>query len=181
MEPPLEQSPQLKLVLSPQDIQARVSELAAEMAAHNQGKELLLLGVLKGAFIFLSDLMRSLPMPAQVDFVRLASYGSSTESAGSITITKDCEADLTGRSVVVVEDIVDSGLTLSWLVEHLKGCGAAEVKLCALIDKPERREVELALDYVGFSIPSGFLVGYGLDFDERYRYLPGVYELIEGR
>ncbi len=177
----MKQGPELKLLLSPQDIQARVSVLAAEIAAQNQGKDIFLLGVLKGAFIFLSDLMRNLPMPTQVDFVRLASYGSSTQSAGSITITKDCEADLSGRSVVVVEDIVDSGLTLSWLVEHLKQCGAAEVKLCTLIDKPERREVELELDYVGFSIPSGFLVGYGLDFDEQYRYLPGVYELIQGR
>lgn len=175
----MEQSSKLKMILSPEEIQARVAEMASEMAQSLGGQELFLLGVLKGAFIFLSDLMRSLPVPAQVDFVRLASYGAGTESSGSITITKDCEADVTGKTVVVVEDIVDTGLTLTWLVDHLKSRGAAQVKLCTFIDKPERREVELNIDYVGFNIPKGFLVGYGLDFNERYRGLPGVYEIIQ--
>ncbi len=167
----------LELVLSPEEIQDRVAQLAAQISQEFQGRDLVLLGVLKGAFIFMSDLARRLELPVEMDFVRLASYGSATQSCGRISMTKDCEIDLAGRNVVVVEDIVDTGLTLKWLADNLRRRGAAQVKLCSLIDKSERREVELDLDYVGFNIPHGFLVGYGLDFDEKYRYLPGVYEL----
>lgn len=167
----------MKLVLSPEEIQTRVAQLAAQISQEFQGQDLVLVGVLKGAFIFMGDLARHLELPVEMDFVRLASYGSSSESCGRITMTKDCEIDLQGRNVLVVEDIVDTGLTLKWLVDQLRERGAAQVKLCSLIDKSERREVALELDYVGFKIPRGFLVGYGLDFDERYRYLPGVYEL----
>ncbi len=167
----------LKLVLSPEEIQNRVAQLAARISQEFRGQDLVLLGVLKGAFIFMGDLARHLDLPVEMDFVRLASYGSATQSCGQITMTKDCEIDLAGRNVVVVEDIVDTGLTLKWLADNLRRRGAARVKLCSLIDKSERRQVELVLDYVGFNIPRGFLVGYGLDFDEKYRYLPGVYEL----
>ena len=167
----------MKLILSPQEIQTRVAQLAAQISQEFQGQDLVLVGVLKGAFIFMGDLARHLDLPVEMDFVRLASYGSSSQSCGRITMTKDCEIDLQGRNVLVVEDIVDTGLTLKWLVDQLRRRGAAQVKLCSLIDKSERREVALELDYVGFEIPRGFLVGYGLDFDERYRYLPGIYEL----
>ncbi len=167
---------EMVLLLSPERIQARVKELAEEISA-DLGDEPVLLGVLKGAFVFLSDLARHMTVPAQVDFVRLASYGSSSISSGTITMSKPPELDLTGRTVVVVEDIADTGRTLSWLIGHLKELGCRQVKVCAFIDKPERREVALDIDYVGFHVPQGFLVGYGLDFNECYRCLPGVYEV----
>ncbi len=164
-------------VLTPEQIRDRVAELAAQLSRDFQGEEPVFLGVLKGAFIFLSDLVRRMSLPVQVDFVRLASYGDSTASSGRIRLTKDCELDLRGRCVLVVEDIVDTGLTLSWLAQHLRARHPRQLKLCALIDKPERRRCELHLDYVGFHIPCGFLVGYGLDYNEQYRYLPGIGEL----
>lgn len=167
----------MKLIISPEEIQTRVAQLAAQISQEFQGQDLVLLGVLKGAFIFMSDLARHLEMPVEMDFVRLASYGSATESCGQITMTKDCEIDLAGRNVLVVEDIVDTGLTLSWLAERLQARGPRRLKLCALIDKPERRQCDLKLDYVGFHIPRGFLVGYGLDYNEQYRQLPGIGEL----
>jgi hypoxanthine phosphoribosyltransferase len=168
--------PTKTLVLSPERIQARVKELAEQISAE-LGDEPVLLGVLKGAFVFLSDLARYMTVQAQVDFVRLASYGSSHVSSGTITMSKPPELDLRDRTVVVVEDIVDTGRTLSWLVDHLRGLGCRRIKLCAFIDKPERREVDLSIDYVGFHVPQGFLVGYGLDYNEGYRCLPGVFEL----
>jgi|Deesub1362A_J573_1020465.scaffolds.fasta_scaffold02437_6 hypoxanthine phosphoribosyltransferase len=167
-------------VLTPEQIQARVAELGEQLSRDFQGEEPIFLGVLNGAFIFLSDLVRHMRLPVQVDFVRLASYGASTTSSGQIRITKDCELDLTGRCVLVVEDIVDTGLTLHWLAERLRARGPRQLKLCALIDKPERRQCDLHLDYVGFHIPRGFLVGYGLDYNEQYRYLPGIGELHFG-
>lgn len=168
----------LKLVLSPERIQRRVAELAADISREYQGRDLAVLGVLKGAFIFMGDLVRCLDMQVEMDFVRLSSYGASTESSGRIRMTKEPEIDLSGRPVVVVEDIVDTGLTLNWLVDRLRGQGAVEVRTCSLIDKPERRQAPVQLDYVGFDIPSGFLVGYGLDYNEQYRHLPGVYEVL---
>lgn len=171
-------SGELHLILSPEQIQERVAELGRQISGDYHGKDLLLIGILKGAFIFLSDLARHMDLPVQVDFVRLASYGDSCTSSGNIEMTKCVELPLKGRSVLVVEDIVDTGLTLQWFLNYLRDQGAAEVKTCALIDKPERRDSELAIDYVGFKIPQGFLVGYGLDYNEHYRYLPGVYELI---
>ena len=168
----------LKLVISPEDIQARVAQLAKEIDHGLGDSEVVLLGVLNGAFMFFGDLARNLTLPrARVDFIRLASYGDASESSGSITMTKDLECDLKGRQVVVVEDIVDTGFTLSWLRDHLRELGAERVVICALIDKPERRRVELDLDFVGFEVPDGFLVGYGLDYDGQYRCLPGIYEL----
>jgi hypoxanthine phosphoribosyltransferase len=167
----------LNPVLTPERIQARVSELAAEISRDFQGREVVFLGILKGAFIFMSDLARHMEVPVKVDFVRLASYGDSSQSSGRIQMTKTHELDLAGQTVVVVEDIVDTGLTLNWLVDHLRRQGPQDLKICALIDKPERRKAPIAVDYVGFQIPRGFLVGYGLDYNECYRCLPGIYEV----
>lgn len=166
----------LEEVLSPAAISDRVRELGAQISAE-MGDEPVLLGVLKGACIFLSDLARAMTVPVLVDFVRLASYGADTYSSGVITMSKPPELNLKGRSVLIVEDIVDTGRTVSWLLDHLQDLGARQVKVCAFIDKPERREVPLAIDYVGFNVPQGFLVGYGLDYNERYRQLAGVYEV----
>lgn len=164
------------LLISPEQIQARVRDLAAQIS-QDLGDEPVLLGILKGAFVFLSDLARCMSVPTQVDFVRVASYGSSSTSSGRIVMSKPPELDLKGRTVVVVEDIVDTGLTLRWLLDYLAGLGPRQLKVCAFIDKQERREQDLKVDYVGFQVPQGFLVGYGLDYNEHYRCLPGVYEL----
>lgn len=170
-------APPMTVVLSPERIQARVRELGDQIS-QDLGDQPVLVGVLKGAFVFLGDLARSMTVPVQVDFLRVASYGSSSVSSGNIVLTKAPELDLNGRAVVLVEDIVDTGRTVAWLKQHLAGLGARVIKVCALIDKPERREVELSIDYVGFRVPQGFLVGYGLDFNEQYRHLPGVYEIL---
>lgn len=163
--------------ISPQEIQRRVDALAAQINADYRGKDLVLVGVLKGAFIFLADLVRRLEVPAEVDFVRIASYGSSTESCGHIALTKDLECSIEGREVLVVEDIVDTGITMLWLVRHLESRNPRTVKICALIDKYERRKVHVPLHYAGFRLASGFIVGYGLDFAEKYRGLQGIYEV----
>jgi hypoxanthine phosphoribosyltransferase len=162
---------------SPREIQKRVKELAHTISKDYQKEELLLVGVLKGAFVFMSDLARNLSIPVRLDFVRLASYGSRSQSQGKIRITKAIELPIRDKHILVVEDIVDSGLTLKFLQEFLKKENPKSVKICALIDKNERREVLVTIDYVGFSIPKGFIVGYGLDFDEQYRNLPGLYHL----
>ncbi len=161
--------------------EARIAEcvngLAETINRDYRDKELLLIGILKGACIFLSDLARRLDMPVEIDFVRLASYGQGAESSGRVVITKDLEAPIEGRHVLVVEDIIDTGLTLAWYLDYLKKLNPASVKTCAMVDKKERREVDLAVDYVGISVQGGFLVGYGLDFAERHRNLPAIYEV----
>ena len=162
---------------SQREIQKRVKELACTISKDYQKEDLILIGVLKGAFIFLSDLARNLTIPVKLDFVRLASYGSQSHSQGTIRLTKPIEIPVKDKHILVVEDIVDSGLTLNFLIEHLKKKSPKSVRICALIDKSERREVSVRVDYVGFSIPEGFIVGYGLDFDERYRHLPALYHL----
>ncbi len=164
-------------VLSPEQIQDRVAEIASQLDKELQGGEPILLGVLNGAFMFLSDLVRHMSIPVQIDFCRLASYGASTESCGKIAMRKDCELDISNRVVVVVEDIVDTGLTLNWLIQHLRTRKPKALKLCSFIDKPERRTEKIDMDYVGFTVPRGFLVGYGLDYNQQYRNLPGVGEL----
>ncbi|MFZ2446572.1 MAG: hypoxanthine phosphoribosyltransferase [Syntrophobacteraceae bacterium] len=155
-----------------------VDELASRINHDYEGKSLVLIGVLKGAFIFMADLARRLSSPVQMDFVRLASYGDQTETCGSVRITKDIELAVRGRHVIVVEDIVDTGITLKWFLEHLKSHCPESVRVCALIDKLERREVEVPLDYVGITLDSGFLVGYGLDFSENHRNLPAIHEVV---
>ncbi|MBW1669922.1 MAG: hypoxanthine phosphoribosyltransferase [Deltaproteobacteria bacterium] len=168
---------QLREVLSSEIIKVRVHELGEQISKDYHGRPLVLIGILNGAFIFMADLIRNIQNSMQIDFVRLASYGSQAESSGRISITKDIELDIKDKEVLVVEDIVDTGYTLKYLKEVLKLHNPASVRICCLIDKKERRKVPIEVDYVGFDIPRGFLVGYGLDFDENYRSLPGVYHL----
>ena len=169
--------PELIPVLTEAEIAERVRSMARRISEAYANRPLIMIGVLKGAFIFLSDLIRCLTIPVTVDFVRAASYGSGTESCGSVAITKDIESDIRDRHVIVVEDIVDSGLTLARLVEHLKCFKPASVKICAMIDKRERREADLSVDFAGHVVDEGFLVGYGLDYAENYRQLPGIFDL----
>jgi hypoxanthine phosphoribosyltransferase len=167
----------LKLVLPPDVIQKRVAELASRIANDISGSDTVFLGILNGAFIFMSDLVRNLSVPVRMDFLRLASYGGDSQSSGAIELRKGPDIRLKDRTVVVVEDIVDTGLTMQWLRHFLENQGIRDLKIASLIDKPERRKVDIKVDYVGFEIPRGFLVGYGLDFAERYRQLPGIYEV----
>lgn len=163
--------------VSEAEIMEQVDLLAEAINRDYAGEPLLLIGVLKGAYIFLADLARRLTMPVEIDFVRLASYGEGAVTSGEVRITKDLELPVRGRHVLVVEDIVDTGLTLDWYLKHLQHLDTASVKLCAFIDKYECHKVEVPLDYVGIRIPDGFLVGYGLDFAERHRNLGGIYEV----
>jgi hypoxanthine phosphoribosyltransferase len=169
--------PDLSPVLSKEDIQKTVVVLAQKISNDYHGRDVVIVGVLKGAFIFLADLIRHLTIPVQVDFIRLASYGCQTETSGSICLTKELEIDIADRDVLVVEDIIDTGHSLAFLLEHLKLKKPKSVRLCTLIDKPERRESQIAVDYAGFIVKHGFLVGYGLDFAENYRHLPAIYHL----
>jgi hypoxanthine phosphoribosyltransferase len=162
-------------ILVPADqLSRRVSELAAEVSRDYEGRDLVLIGVLKGAVFFLSDLMRQLEIPVEVDFMAVASYGSATKSSGVVRILKDLDAAIEGRDVLIVEDIVDSGLTLQYLLRNLAGRNPRSLEVCALLIKPERRKVDLETRYVGFEIPDRFAIGYGLDHAERYRNLPYV-------
>ncbi len=157
-----------------EELQARVAELGAQLSADYAGRELVLVGVLKGAVFFLSDLMRAITVPCEVDFMAVASYGSATESSGVVRILKDLDTPIEGRDVLIVEDIVDSGLTLQYLMGSLQARNPASLEVCALLTKPERRRVELPARYVGFEIPDEFAIGYGLDYAEQYRNLPYV-------
>jgi len=172
-------NPRMELVLSRETISRRIQELGQEISQAVGDDELVIIGILKGAFIFMADLVRALNVPAKLDFVRLKSYGSLTESSGQVSITKDVEPDieLRGRKVLVVEDIVDTGLTLAFLRNHLEQHQPHSVQICAMIDKLERRKRYVELDYVGFEVARGYLVGYGLDSAEKYRCLPDIYEL----
>jgi hypoxanthine phosphoribosyltransferase len=166
-------------LISRDKIARRVAELAEAIGRDYAGRDLVMVGVLKGAFIFLADLVRALPFPVIVDFVRVKSYGAGTESSGEIRITKDVEESLEGRDVVIVEDIIDLGLTLDFLRQHLLSHRPRSLKICCLIDKRERRQVEVPLDYTGFVVERGFLLGYGLDCGERSRTLPEIFILEE--
>jgi hypoxanthine phosphoribosyltransferase len=172
--------PQLgEVVVAADDLQRRVRELAAAVSADYEGKDLLLIGVLKGAVFFLADLMRSLRIDCEVDFMAISSYGSATKSSGVVRILKDLDAAIDGRHVLIVEDIIDSGLTLQYLLRNLAGRGPASLEVCALLLKPSSSKAQLAPRYVGFEIPDRFVVGYGLDHAERYRALPYVAVLQE--
>jgi len=162
------------ILVPAEELNRRVRELAAEVSRDYVGKDLLLIGVLKGAVFFLSDLMRHLDIPVEVDFMAVASYGSATKSSGVVRILKDLDAAIEGRDVLIVEDIVDSGLTLQYLLRNLAGRHPASLEVCALLMKPERQKVDLETRYVGFEIPDRFAIGYGLDHAERYRNLPYV-------
>ncbi len=169
--------PDLVPVLKRDEIQRIVSELGQKISSDYQGRELILVGVLKGAFVFLSDLIRQLAIPVKVDFIRAASYGSGTSTSGRIQLTKEIEIDIKGKDVMVVEDIVDTGLTLNYLLEHLWSFGPSSLRVCTLLDKTERRQSDVVIDYAGCQVPEGFLVGYGLDYAEDYRHLPAIYHL----
>src|SRR6266536_5862904 len=167
-------NPNLQVLLSEEQIQARIKELGAQITRDYAGRNPLLIGVLKGACFFLSDLLRSIDTRLSIEFMAISSYGSSTRTSGEVRIMKDLDVPIEGRDILVVEDIVDTGLTLSYLLSNLKSRGAASVKLAALLDKYERRQKEVPIDYLGFAIPDHFVVGYGLDFAERYRNLPFI-------
>jgi hypoxanthine phosphoribosyltransferase len=163
-----------EILVPAEELERRVRELAQEISRDYQDKDLVLVGVLKGAVFFLSDLMRHLSVPVEVDFMAVASYGSATKSSGVVRILKDLDAAIEGRDVLIVEDIVDSGLTLQYLMRNLAGRNPRSLEVCALLVKPERQKVELPTRYVGFEIPNRFAIGYGLDHAERYRNLPYV-------
>jgi hypoxanthine phosphoribosyltransferase len=155
-------------------LQARIAELGEEISSDYHGRDLLLVGVLKGAVFFMADLMRRITVPCEIDFMAISSYGAATDSSGVVRILKDLDINIEGRHVLVVEDIIDSGLTLSYLVRNLEAREPASLEICALLTKPERREIDVDVRYTGFEIPNRFVIGYGLDFAERYRNLPYV-------
>ena len=157
-----------------QAIHEQVKKIAQDITSDYQNREPTLVGVLNGVFVFFSDLVREISIPLQIDFVRLASYGSKDVSSGTITLTKDIELPLKGKPVIIVEDIIDTGLTLSYLVTHIQEREPESIKICTLINKLERREKAIRVDYWGFEISKGFLVGYGLDYNEKFRYLPYI-------
>ena len=163
-----------RVLVSADQLQARIAEIAARIDADYAGEELLLVGVLKGAFVLLSDLMRALEAKVPVDFMAVSSYGSATRSSGVVRILKDLDTDIEDRHVLVVEDIVDSGLTLDYLLRNLRSRGPASVEVMALLSKPARHKIQVPVRYVGFEVPDLFVIGYGLDFDERYRGLPYI-------
>lgn len=164
-----------KEVLYPREvIEKRVKELAVAISRDYEGKELIVIGILKGAFIFMADLIRCLSIPCRVDFVRLASYGAGASSSGKVVMTKDIETSIKDRDILIVEDIVDTGLTLSFLVDWLKERNPRTIRVCAFLDKRKRRQAPFEADYVGFVIDDGFIVGYGLDFNEKARFLPDI-------
>lgn len=164
-----------EILFSRDEIQRRVQELAVQISTDYNGHELIVIGVLKGAFIFMADLIRAMSIPCKVDFVRVASYGGGQENAGRSVLTKDIETSIKGRDILIVEDIVDTGLTLTYLVDWLTERNPASLKVCAFLDKQKRRKVSFEADYVGFTVDDGFVVGYGLDFNEQARFLPEVY------
>lgn len=166
-----------KLLLSRETIQERVKELAARISSDYEGQEPVFIGLLNGAVFFFADLTRELDIPIEIDFVRAASYGSEMTSSGEIRLTKDVEIPVKGRPVILVEDIVDTGLTLSHIIKKMEAKAPESIKVCALIDKLERRDVSVTVDYCGFRIEEGFVVGYGLDHDEKYRQLSDIFVL----
>ena len=168
-----------KLILSKDDIARRVRQLGALITEDYAELNLLVIGVLNGAFIFMADLVREIKLDLQVDFIRVASYGMSTESSGEVRFSKDVELDIRGRDLLVVEDIVDTGRTLFSLLNYLNKRGAKSVRTCALIDKKERREVKVTIEYVGFEVKEGFMIGYGLDCREQYRQLGEIFHFTE--
>lgn len=169
--------PSRQEIVSSLQLQARVEELGRRITEEYQGRQLVLLGVLNGAFIFAADLCRAINLDLEIDFIRVTSYGTATQSSGTIQLLKEPSIDLTGKEVLLVEDIVDTGATMAWLQEHFRKSPANTVRICSLIDKKERRIVAVDVDYIGFALDKGFLVGYGLDCAEKYRNLPAIYSL----
>ena len=166
-----------ELLISRETIQLRVNELASQISTDYEGKEPVFVGILNGVIFFFADLLRQIKIPMMIDFIRASSYGSRMDSSGRIRLTKKVELPIQGKPVILVEDIVDTGLTLSCIIQNLEGLNPESIKICALIDKRERRSNSVTVDYSGFQVTEGFLVGYGLDYDEKYRHLPDIYAL----
>jgi hypoxanthine phosphoribosyltransferase len=169
--------PQLKILISRDEIAKAINRLACDIERDYQGKQPLLIGILKGSFVFMADLIRQLDLPLELDFIRLSSYGAARESSGKVRVVQGVKTPVKGRDVLVIEDIVDTGITISFLLDYLKKKRPASLKLCVLTDKPSRRRVPVPIDYLGFTVPDKFIVGYGLDCDERFRNLPHIYTL----
>jgi hypoxanthine phosphoribosyltransferase len=169
-----------EVLVSSEDLARRVQELGAEISRDYEGRDLVMVGVLKGAVVFIADLMRHLTVPCELDFMAVTSYGSSTDSSGVVRILKDLDASIEGRDVLIVEDIIDSGLTLQYLIRNLRVRSPRSLEVCALLTKPERRRVDLPTRYVGFEIPNRFAIGYGLDHAQKYRNLDFVAVLEDG-
>lgn len=161
-------------LISQKEIEAKVIELAKKIEKDYENQELLVVGVLKGAFVFVSDLVRNINLDLSIDFMAVSSYGMSTQSRGVVKINKDIEMDITGKNVIIVEDIIDTGLTLKYIKEYLSGKNAKSVRICTLLDKPSRRKCDVEVDYIGFEIEDLFIVGYGIDCKEKYRNLPYI-------
>ena len=170
-------SEHLSLLIHHNDIEQTVSRIASRISDDYRGRPLLVVGILKGAFIFMADLVRQISIPIEIDFVTVSSYGSGTESSRRIRLMQDMTTQVKDKDVLIVEDIVDSGYTLSYVMQHAKDIGARSVAVCALADKPSRRETAVDVSYLGFTVPDKFSVGYGLDFDNKFRYLPDIYAL----
>lgn len=162
------------ILFDPHTLAEKVQQLGARIAHDHQGQELLVIGILKGANVFMADLIRAIDLPMQIDFMAVSSYGHSTQSSGVVKINKDLDTDINNRHVLIVEDIIDSGLTLKYLTENLQTRHPKSLKICTLLDKPERRKADIQIDYTGFEIPDIFIVGYGIDYAEHYRNLPYV-------
>jgi hypoxanthine phosphoribosyltransferase len=160
-----------EILVGTEELQRRVVDLGAEISRDYEGRDLVMIGVLRGAVLFLADLLRHLTIPCEIDFMAVSSYGSQTDSSGVVRILKDLDSSIEGRHALIVEDIIDSGLTLQYLLRNLKARNPASLEACALLTKPERRRVELPIRYVGFEIPNRFVIGYGLDYAQRYRNL----------
>ena len=163
-----------RVLLSEEELRQRVRELGEEISKEYAGKEILMIGVLRGAVMFMADLARAITVPVMIDFMAVSSYGTSTSSSGIVRILKDLDEEVAGKHVLIVEDIIDSGLTLSYLVDNIKSRQPASVRICTLLNKPERRKVDLEVNYNGFTVPDEFVVGYGLDYAEKYRNLPFI-------
>src|SRR5215217_4548471 len=178
--PPVDDPAIGETLVSREDLQRRVAELGAEISRDYEGRDLVMVGVLKGAVLFLADLMRHIEVPCEIDFMAVSSYGSQTDSSGVVRILKDLDAPIEGRDVLIVEDIIDSGLTLQYLLRTLRARNPRSVEVCSLLAKPNRRRVELPIRYLGFEIPNIYVIGYGLDYAQRYRNLPYVAALAMG-
>jgi len=165
---------QLKVLITQDEIKQAVARLAAEIRQDYKSKEPLLIGILKSSFVFMADLIRQLELPVEVDFVKLSSYGTGRETSGKVKVVQGLKTPIKGRDVLVVEDIVDTGLTISFLLDYLQKKKPASLRLCALTDKPSRRQVPVTIDYLGFTVPDKFIVGYGIDWNEKFRYLPDI-------
>ena len=165
---------QPKVLITQNEIKQTIAKLAAQIQQDYQGKHPLLIGILKGSFIFMADLIRQLRLPVEVDFVKLYSYGSGKKTSGKVKLVQGLKTPIKGRDVLVIEDVVDTGLTISFLLDYLRKRKPASLKLCALTDKPSRRQIPVTIDYLGFTVPDKFIVGYGIDWNENFRYLPDI-------